>query len=75
MSDESSQSAPYKHSDWKVGELQYPIGVQISPKTMQAIGRVIAESIEDQFPALRVCVVEVPHLLVRTFVVSKENAE
>ena len=64
--------SPYKHSDWKVGELHYPITVGLTPATLANIGRVIAEAIEEQFPALRVCVVNVPSLEIRASVVAKE---
>ena len=76
MSDEQRIAlAPYKHSEWNVGDLQTPILVQLSPPTLTRIGRIIAEAIEEQFPALRVCVVNVPMIGVQASVVSKEKIE
>lgn len=64
-------TAPYKHSEWAVGEIQTPIQVQPSPATLAKIARVIAESIEEQMPALRVCVVNVPMLPIDCSVIHK----
>lgn len=75
MSDEQVQVAPYKHSEWNVGELQTPMQVVISPATMAKIGRVSAESIEEQYPALRVCVVNVPMMQILVSATTKGGSE
>lgn len=66
--------APYKHTEWPVGTLQTPIQVQFSPATLAQIGKLIAESIEEQHPALNVCVVNVPMLTVSASVVGKKES-
>jgi hypothetical protein len=65
-------TAPYKHSEWAVGEIQTAIQVQPSPATLERIAKVIAESVEEQFPALRVCVVNVPMIPVDCSVIHKQ---